>query len=104
MKKLMIYLLGFTLIALGTVSAQENVGAGENTQSVEIKTADAQEDQSNLSACCKNKGGSEQCCKKGAADKKTKCADKSANCKNKSGNAGCCKSSCSKTAWWKFWK
>ena len=89
MKRIFLTLGCFCLVALNPVYAQATNGV--KTEQVEEK----------MHACCKAKGGSDQCCKKGLANKEVKSQCSTENCGKQ-----CCKSkgaSFEKKSWWKFW-
>ena len=104
MKKLIIYCIGISIFVTGNLSAQDNSQSVEKTQEVGVKSADVKEDLTKLPVCCRNKGGSEKCCKKGQTVATTKNVDQPACCKKEGGVGNCCKAGAKQTAWWKFWK
>ena len=87
MKKLILLFTCFCLIAVSPVLAQ----ASASDKSVKTEK---------MHACCKAKGGAENCCKKGMAamEQKSQCSKKdcAGNCCKDKGNI-------EKKSWWKFW-
>lgn len=83
MKKIILILACFCFVAINPIVAQTGN---------EAKTVQTEE---KVHACCKAKGGADNCCKKGMSPEKKQCSKKNCQgncCKNKDADApACCK-------------
>lgn len=104
MKKLIIYCVGFSILFVGSLAAEDNSKASDKQQTVEVKSVEVDKDLAKLPACCRKSGGKVQCSKKNLSSAKTVNADLSVCCKDKGGVGNCCDKAGKKAAWWKIWK